>query len=117
MVDFDLVPSEKQLTEAEASLKELGTSYEETYGFHDDDVKYAFKSEKGLTREMVRQISQMKNEPEWMTEFRLKAYDIFISKPMPTWGGDLTGMKSRQKSRKPLIAWASRKPSRSTCKA
>jgi len=88
----DLIPSEKQLTEAEAALKELGTSYEATYGFHDDDVKYAFKSEKGLTREIVRQISEMKNEPEWMTEFRLKAYDIFVSKPMPTWGGDLSNI-------------------------
>ena len=88
----DLIPSEKQLTNAEAALKDLGTSYEATYGFHDDDVKYSFKSEKGLTREMVRQISQMKHEPEWMTELRLKAYDIFISKPMPTWGGDLSGI-------------------------
>ncbi len=89
MVDMELIPSEKQLTEAEAALRNVGTSYEETYGFHDDDVKYAFKSEKGLTRELVAQISKMKNEPEWMTEFRLKAYDIFISKPTPTWGGDL----------------------------
>ena len=83
----DLIPSEKHLTDAEAALKDLGTSYEATYGFHDDDVKYAFKSEKGLTREKVREISNMKHEPEWMTDLRLKAYDIFISKPMPTWGG------------------------------
>jgi len=34
----------------------------------------------------------MKNEPEWMTEYRLKAYDIFLSKPMPTWGADLSGI-------------------------
>jgi Fe-S cluster assembly protein SufB len=83
----DLIPSEKHLTDAEAALKDLGTSYEATYGFHDDDVKYAFKSEKGLTREKVRDISNMKHEPQWMTDLRLKAYDIFISKPMPTWGG------------------------------
>ncbi|MBZ0288919.1 MAG: Fe-S cluster assembly protein SufB [Anaerolineae bacterium] len=92
MVDTELIPSEKQLTDAEAALKDLGTSYENTYGFHDDDVKYSFKSEKGLTRELVRQISEMKQEPEWMTEIRLKAYDIFISKPMPAWGGDLSGI-------------------------
>ena len=89
MVDMEFVPSEKQLTAAEAALRDVGTSYEENYGFHDDDVKYAFKSGKGLTRELVAQISKMKNEPGWMTEFRLKAYDIFIAKPTPNWGGDL----------------------------
>ncbi len=92
MADFEIIPSEKQLTAAEAALRDMGATYEETYGFHDDDVKYAFKSEKGLTREMVSQISTMKGDPEWMTEFLLKAYDIFISKPMPSWGGDLTGI-------------------------
>jgi Fe-S cluster assembly protein SufB len=83
----DFVLSDKQLTDEEARLKEVRASYDETYGFHDDDVKYTFKSEKGLTADMVRQISQMKNEPEWMTEIRLKAYEIFLSKPTPTWGG------------------------------
>jgi Fe-S cluster assembly protein SufB len=92
VVDIEIVPSEKQLTNAEAALKDVGTSYEEAYGFHDDDVQYAFKSQKGLNRDIVRQISQMKNEPDWMTEFRLKAYDIFISKPTPHWGGDLSGI-------------------------
>ncbi len=89
MVDIDLIPSEKQLTTSEAALKDVGDSYEKTYGFHDDDVKYSFKSEKGLNRDIVYQISKMKNEPEWMTEFRLKAYEIFLSKPTPTWGGNL----------------------------
>lgn len=93
MVDYEeLISSEKQLTEAESALKQLGTSYEETYGFHDDDVKYNFKSDKGLTREIVSQISHLKKEPAWMTEIRLKAYDIFISKPMPNWGADLSGI-------------------------
>jgi Fe-S cluster assembly protein SufB len=61
-------------------------------GFHDPEDKYVFKSDKGLTREIVERISEMKNEPAWMREFRLKAYEIFISKPMPTWGDtDLLG--------------------------
>ncbi len=90
MVDIDLIPSEKQLSNAEAALKDVGDSYEKTYGFHDDDVKYSFKSEKGLNRDIVYQISKMKNEPEWMTDFRLKAYEIFLSKPTPSWGGDLS---------------------------
>jgi len=56
------------------------------HGFHDREDKYVFKSGKGLTREIVERISAMKNEPEWMRSFRLKALDIFLSKPMPTWG-------------------------------
>ncbi len=87
MVDQDFVPSDKQLTEQEAGLRDLRAGYDETYGFHDEDVTYAFKSQKGLTREMVRQISAMKRELAWMTDMRLQAYDIFIQKPTPTWGG------------------------------
>ncbi|HVA36453.1 MAG TPA: Fe-S cluster assembly protein SufB [Candidatus Dormibacteraeota bacterium] len=55
------------------------------YGFH-DDTKPAFSTGRGLTREIVAQISEMKGEPGWMTDFRLRSYDIFISKPMPAWG-------------------------------
>jgi Fe-S cluster assembly protein SufB len=55
------------------------------HGFHDPE-NYVFKSDKGLTREIVERISAMKNEPAWMREFRLKAYELFIAKPMPTWG-------------------------------
>jgi Fe-S cluster assembly protein SufB len=55
------------------------------YNFR-DDVQYQFKSEKGLSREIVEQISQMKGEPEWMRTFRLRAYDHFLKRPMPNWG-------------------------------
>src|SRR5215204_1808984 len=61
------------------------------YGFHDVE-DYKFKSGRGLTREMVTQISEMKNEPAWMRQFRLKALDIFHRKPMPNWGADLSGI-------------------------
>ncbi len=61
----------------------IGTDYK--YGFHDDE-KFVFKAERGLSREVVENISQMKKEPQWMLDFRLNAYDIFMSKPMPTWG-------------------------------
>jgi len=91
MVD-SLVPSTKQLTEAEANLAGVRTSYEEKYGFHDSEAEYAFKSQKGLNADIVRQISAMKHEPAWMTEYRLKAYEIFLSKPMPEWGADLSGI-------------------------
>lgn len=60
------------------------------YGFHDPTDQYVFKSRKGIDADIVRQISAMKHEPEWMTEFRLQALDIFFQKPLPTWGGDLT---------------------------
>ncbi|HEV3194632.1 MAG TPA: Fe-S cluster assembly protein SufB [Candidatus Cybelea sp.] len=55
------------------------------HGFHDPE-NYVFKSDKGLTPEIVERISAMKDEPEWMREFRLKAYALFMAKPMPTWG-------------------------------
>ncbi len=48
-----------------------------------------FKAEKGINREIVAQISEMKNEPGWMRDFRLEAFKIFESKPMPKWGGDI----------------------------
>ncbi|MGH7754712.1 MAG: Fe-S cluster assembly protein SufB [Vulcanimicrobiaceae bacterium] len=56
------------------------------HGFHDSEDAYAFKSDKGLTREIVERISAMKNEPEWMLRFRLRAFEIFKKKPMPDWG-------------------------------
>jgi len=56
------------------------------HGFHDSEDKYVFKSDKGLTREIVARISDMKGEPQWMLDFRLKAFEIFQSKPMPAWG-------------------------------
>jgi Fe-S cluster assembly protein SufB len=59
------------------------------YGFRDPD-NYVFKSEKGLSKRVVEQISSMKGEPDWMRKRRLKALEIFESKPVPTWGGDLS---------------------------
>jgi Fe-S cluster assembly protein SufB len=59
------------------------------FGFHDPTEFYTFKSRKGLDHEIVEQISQMKDEPEWMRDFRHEALDIFFSRPTPNWGGDL----------------------------
>lgn len=83
---IDFIPSQKELTEEESRLRDVRSSYDEQYGFHMEE-NYSFKSEKGLTEEMVRKISAMKNEPEWMTEKRLDAFHIFQSKPTPQWGG------------------------------
>lgn len=57
-------------------------------------MNYVFKTKKGLNKKIVEQISQQKDEPGWMTEFRLKALEIFEQKPMPTWGGDLSGLNT-----------------------
>src|SRR5262245_58979152 len=46
-----------------------------------------FRARKGLDAQIVHQISDMKNEPEWMRDFRQKSLEIFESKPMPKWGG------------------------------
>jgi Fe-S cluster assembly protein SufB len=73
-------------------LMNIKAGYDEKYGFHVDDSQYTFKSRKGLDREIVMQISELKNEPDWMREFRLRALDTFFKKPMPTWGGDLSSI-------------------------
>jgi Fe-S cluster assembly protein SufB len=56
------------------------------YGFSVPE-NYAFKARKGLDEEIVREISWMKGEPEWMLEFRLRGYRHFMERPMPQWGG------------------------------
>ncbi|GIW59692.1 MAG: hypothetical protein KatS3mg087_0758 [Patescibacteria group bacterium] len=60
------------------------------YGFFESDENYAVKLPKGLSRDVVAAISEYKNEPEWMRDFRLKAYEIFEKKKMPEWGGELS---------------------------
>jgi Fe-S cluster assembly protein SufB len=52
-----------------------------------DEEESVFKPEKGLNEELIRTMSEMKGEPEWMLNFRLKAYKRFLAKPTPTWGG------------------------------
>jgi Fe-S cluster assembly protein SufB len=60
------------------------------YDFKDPTELYVHLSKKGLSRGTVESISKMKNEPKWMLDFRLRSYDIFMKKPMPNWGGDLS---------------------------
>jgi Fe-S cluster assembly protein SufB len=72
-----------------AVLEQQSSEYRDMYGFS-DDIEYEFKTEKGLSEKIVKQISAFKNEPEWMTEKRVTGYKVFESKPVPTWGGDLS---------------------------
>jgi Fe-S cluster assembly protein SufB len=60
------------------------------YDFKDSTDLYVYTSKKGLSRGTVEEISRIKNEPQWMLDFRLRSYDIFMKKPMPVWGGDLS---------------------------
>lgn len=67
-------------------LDQLG---EYQYGFSDPDIS-VYKTEKGLSENVVRKISEMKKEPEWMLKFRLKALKHYMQRPMPTWGADIS---------------------------
>ncbi|MEX0973288.1 MAG: Fe-S cluster assembly protein SufB [Solirubrobacterales bacterium] len=78
--------------EAVAEKKELAginADYKEKFGFHDPESGYAYKAPKGLSREVVESISEYKDEPQWMRDFRLKALEHFYSRPTPNWGGNL----------------------------
>jgi Fe-S cluster assembly protein SufB len=66
----------------------VNDEYIEKYGFHEVE-NYAFKSRKGLDVEIVKDISRMKKEPEWMTDFRLRSLEAFYAKPMPNWGSEV----------------------------
>ena len=68
---------------------DVGDNYKEKYGFFDPE-KFVFKAKRGLNADVVKEISWMKNEPEWMTKFRLRALQTFEKKEMPTWGADLS---------------------------
>ncbi len=69
---------ETKLNDDTKILDEIG---DYKYGFHDRDDNYVFKSERGLSREVVENISRMKGEPQWMLEFRLKALEHYLDTP------------------------------------
>src|ERR1700761_2374390 len=102
--------STKVLTADEASLRSLGSDYTERYGFHDAE-NYLYKAPKGLNREIVEKISEFKSEPAWMLEFRLKAYEHFVSRPQPTWGSPMLAEVDYENIR--YFVRASETPSRS----
>src|SRR3972149_2279175 len=60
------------------------------YDFHDSTDTYAEKFPKGISEAVVKRLSERKGEPEWMMQFRIRAYRHFVSRPMPTWGADLS---------------------------
>ncbi len=76
------------IIEANPELKDLG---QYAYGWHDENDAGA-AAERGLSEAVVRNISTLKGEPEWMLQRRLKALGLFEKKPMPNWGADLSGI-------------------------
>jgi len=72
----------------EETIASLG-NYE--FGWADSDTAGA-SARRGLSEDVVRDISAKKDEPEWMLEYRLKALKLFDLKPMPSWGADLSGI-------------------------
>ncbi|NOZ50625.1 MAG: Fe-S cluster assembly protein SufB [Chloroflexi bacterium] len=71
------------------ALEGIKDEYEYGWSTPED---YTFKARKGLDHDIIDQISDMKGEPDWMRQFRHKALNIFLSKPMPNWGPDLSGI-------------------------
>jgi Fe-S cluster assembly protein SufB len=62
------------------------------FGWSDSDEGYSFTSGRGLTKETVAAISDRKNEPTWMLDLRLRAFEAYERRPMPNWGSDLSGI-------------------------
>lgn len=71
--------------------KDLKMDYSK-YDFKNSTDMYVHLSRKGLTKDTIIGISKHKNEPQWMLDFRLRAFDIFMKKPMPQWGGNLNSI-------------------------
>ncbi len=75
---------EEQKNNQNYDISKINEDYKEQYGFS-DSTEYIKTSKRGLNENIVREISKIKQEPEWMTDFRLKAYKIFMKKPTPSW--------------------------------
>lgn len=73
------------MAEEKKSLLDIDYS---KYDFKDPE-RFVYKIQRGLSREVIEEISAIKNEPRWMRDFRLESYEHFVKKPMPFWGADL----------------------------
>lgn len=78
-----------EILEAQKQVKEVNL---DKYDFKTNS-KLAFKAAKGLTKETILEMSRQKKEPDWMLELRLKAFEEFQKRPLPTWGPDLSELK------------------------
>ncbi len=62
------------------------------YDFKDSTEMYTYISKRGLSKDTIEEISRIKKEPDWMLQFRLKAYEMFLNQKMPNWGGNLSNI-------------------------
>ena len=67
-----------------APKQDIVRDQRDEYAFH-DDIVYLRQIKRGLSRETVEEISAIKDEPDWMLEYRLRSYEHFLKRPMPTW--------------------------------
>ena len=74
------------MTDNQDTLRDI--KEQDRYDFR-TEIDYAHRSRRGIGEDVVREISALKGEPQWMLDFRLKALDIFLEMPMPEWGVDL----------------------------
>jgi Fe-S cluster assembly protein SufB len=66
------------------STREIVADRRDQYAFH-DDIVYLKETKRGVSRETVEEISRFKNEPDWMLQYRLRAFEHFLKRPMPVW--------------------------------
>ena len=66
------------------ATREIVTDKRDQFAFH-DDIAYLRETKRGLTRATVEEISAFKEEPDWMLQYRLRAYEHFLKRPIPTW--------------------------------
>ena len=78
----------KKTTQVDGRLR--ADKYEHGFSYSTD--KYSYISKPGLSKQVVSEISHLKSEPSWMTEFRHQALKQFEAKPLPSWGADLSGI-------------------------
>ena len=71
------------------AIKDINADYQEKFGFNDPETGYVYKAPKGLSKQLVEDISEYKDEPQWMRDFRLKALEHFLERPVPQWGANL----------------------------
>ncbi|OGC70039.1 Fe-S cluster assembly protein SufB [candidate division WWE3 bacterium RIFOXYC1_FULL_39_7] len=81
----------KETKKLKTNVGDIRANYKTKYGFNMPE-KTLFQTKVGLNEEVIRDISKTKDEPQWMLDFRLKAYTTFLSKEMPNWGADLSGI-------------------------
>ena len=71
------------------SVRRLRSEYEREFGFHAPE-DYVFKSGRGVSHELIDAISSRKDEPDWMRTFRHRSLDLFLARPLPRWGADVS---------------------------